>query len=64
MHGRRPLAAPLIVLIVDRLAAPAAAAAAPGDVTISQVADIRPGGVSSNPNDLFDAGGTLPVPAN
>jgi ELWxxDGT repeat protein len=32
---------------------------APGDVTASQVADIRSGPLSSNPDSLFNAGGTL-----
>jgi ELWxxDGT repeat protein len=36
-----------------------AASAAPGDVTVSQVADIRPGLMGSGPQELIDAGGTL-----
>lgn len=35
------------------------ASGAPGDATPSRVADIRPGPTSSNPEELFDAGGTL-----
>ena len=36
-----------------------AASAAPGDVTVSQVADIRPGLMGSGPQELINAGGTL-----
>lgn len=35
------------------------ATAAPGDVSAARIADIRPGPISSNPQNLFDAGGTL-----
>jgi ELWxxDGT repeat protein len=40
------------------------AAGAPGDVTVSQVANIRPGSASSIPQELIDAGGTLLFNAN
>src|SRR5512141_2286999 len=60
MHGRTP-GNSLIGLLGTALALSFAAPAdaAPGDVTVSRVADIHPGGQSSNPNDLFDSGGTL-----
>jgi ELWxxDGT repeat protein len=42
----------------------AEAMGAPGDVTVSQVADIRPGLAAATPQSLIDAGGTLLFSAN
>jgi ELWxxDGT repeat protein len=46
-------------LLAGLIALGSGASGAPGDVTVSQVADIRPGMNGSNPQDLFNAGGTL-----
>ena len=41
------------------LVLPTGASGAPGDPTAGRVADILPGPASGNPQELFDAGGTL-----
>jgi ELWxxDGT repeat protein len=57
-HGRMLLLSAMAATLLS-LAAASGAVAAPGDVTVSQVADIRPGLMPSNPQSLIDAGGIL-----
>ena len=57
MQGRTRLVALIGMVIATAL--PSAALAAPGDVTVSQVADIHSGLAGSNPQGLINAGGTL-----
>ena len=60
MHGRtrgKRSIGLLAAALALNIAAPAAAA--PGDVTVSQVADVHPGLPGSNPQELINADGTL-----
>ena len=61
MHGRVGRTVPLAGVSVLLLLIPltGTAPAAPGDVTVSQVADIHSGAPGSNPQELINAGGTL-----
>ena len=57
----RRKAAPALVLgaLMLALVVVPGASGAPGDATAVRVADILPGPASGNPQELFDAGGTL-----
>jgi ELWxxDGT repeat protein len=65
-HGRvgRPALAGLMTAALTAAALTGTASGAPGDVTVSQVADIRPGLMPSQPQSLIDAGGILLFSAN
>ena len=59
MSARRTTLSTIALGALLSLVLATGASGAPGDVTASRVADIRPGGTSSNPEELVDAGGTL-----
>jgi len=56
---RRTVFSGLVLSSLLALTFATGARGAPGDATASRVADIRPGPIGSNPQTLFNAGGTL-----